>query len=138
LEQITRPESIGGTPANRMIHRESHQLFIGPYAIDARRNVRVIPYEQMFSRPTGNARHLTDPENKLYYATMEEGLYEVDVHTLAVTELWADEHFKRDPRWQGLARKDARCEWRFFARTRGQLQNPAFPGAECQGRLGVL
>jgi len=108
LEQIIRPESIGGTPANRMIHRESHQLFIGPYAIDARRNVRVISYEQMFGRPTGNARHLTDPENKLYYATMEEGLYEVDVHTLAVTELWADEHLKRDPRWQGLARKDAR------------------------------
>ena len=32
LEQIVRPESVGGTPANRMIHRESGQLFIGPYA----------------------------------------------------------------------------------------------------------
>ena len=30
LQQIIRPESIGGTPANRMIHRESQQLFIGP------------------------------------------------------------------------------------------------------------
>jgi hypothetical protein len=93
LGQIIRPESIGGTPANRMIHRESQQLFIGPYAIDARRNVRVIPYERMFGRPTGNARHLTDPANKIYYASMEEGIYEVDVHTLAVTELWTDEHF---------------------------------------------
>jgi len=26
-----RPESIGGTPANRMVHRESNQLIIGPY-----------------------------------------------------------------------------------------------------------
>src|SRR5579859_6017783 len=26
LNRITRPESVGGTPANRMIHRESHQL----------------------------------------------------------------------------------------------------------------
>ncbi len=43
LEQIIRPDSIGGTPANRMIHRESRQLFIGPYAIDKKRNVRVIP-----------------------------------------------------------------------------------------------
>ena len=34
LEQIVRPESVGGTPANRMIHKESNQLFIGPYAID--------------------------------------------------------------------------------------------------------
>ncbi len=32
LKQIIRPESIGGTPANRMIHSESQQLFIGPYA----------------------------------------------------------------------------------------------------------
>ncbi len=28
--------SIGGTPANRMIHRESKQLIIGPYFIDAK------------------------------------------------------------------------------------------------------
>jgi pimeloyl-ACP methyl ester carboxylesterase len=34
LQQTVRPESVGGTPANRMIHRESQQLFIGPYIID--------------------------------------------------------------------------------------------------------
>ena len=39
LRRVARPESIGGTPANRMIHRESGQLFIGPYAIDAQRRV---------------------------------------------------------------------------------------------------
>jgi len=91
LQQIIRPESIGGTPANRMIHRESAQLFIGPYAIGVDRNVRVISCDQMYGRLTGNARHLTNPADKLYYATMEEGVYEVDVQTLAVTELWADE-----------------------------------------------
>jgi len=95
LQQIIRPESIGGTPANRMIHRESNQLLIGPYAIDAQRNVRTIPYTQMYGRHTGNARHLTDPTGKIYYATMEEGFYEVDVKTLAVTELWADEQIKQ-------------------------------------------
>jgi len=91
LQQIVRPESIGGTPANRMIHRESQQLFIGPYVVDKDRNVRVIPWQKMFGRLTGNARDLTDPANKIVYATMEEGLYEVDVHTLEVKELWADE-----------------------------------------------
>jgi hypothetical protein len=30
LNRVTRPESVGGTPANRMIHRESNQLSIGP------------------------------------------------------------------------------------------------------------
>ena len=34
-----------------------------------------------------NARHLADPANKVYFATMEDGLYEVDVRTLAVKGL---------------------------------------------------
>ena len=90
LKQIVRDESIGGTPANRMIHKESNQLFIGPYAIDKERNVRAITYKQMPGRPTGNARHLTDPVNKIYYGSMEEGFYEVDVKSLEVKELYPD------------------------------------------------
>ncbi|MCP5543943.1 MAG: hypothetical protein H7A49_08555 [Akkermansiaceae bacterium] len=91
LKQIIRPESIGGTPANRMIHDESGQLFIGPYAISKSGAVRTIPYGKMFGRHTGNARHLSDPAGRIVSATMEEGIYEVDVESLAVTELWADE-----------------------------------------------
>ena len=87
LELITRPESVGGTPANRMIHEESKQLIIGPYFIDAERNVRVISPKLMPGRLTGNARHLIDPANKIYFATMEDGLFEVDVKTLAVKGL---------------------------------------------------
>jgi hypothetical protein len=102
LRQIIRPESIGGTPANRMIHPESNQLFIGPYAIDAKANVRAIPYSKMFGRPTANARHLTDPAGKILYATMEEGIYEVDTKTLEVKELWGDEQNKKSPRKAGL------------------------------------
>ena len=96
LKQIIRPESVGGTPANRMIHKESNQLFIGPYAIDHKASVRVIPPSKMFGRHTGNARHLFDPAGKIYYATMEEGIYEVDVKTLDVTELWRDEAYKKE------------------------------------------
>ncbi|MCH7228979.1 hypothetical protein MLD59_22745 [Verrucomicrobiaceae bacterium E54] len=102
LDQIIRPESIGGTPANRMIHQESGQLFIGPYAIDRDRKVRTIPYSEMFGRPTGTARHLTDPAGRILHATMEEGIYEIDVETLAVKELWADEAVKTDRRKSGL------------------------------------
>lgn len=90
LKQTTRSESIGGTPANRMIHKESKQLFIGPYAIDATGGVRTISYADMQGRHTGNARHLTDPAGKIYYGTMEEGFYEVDVNTLKPTELYKD------------------------------------------------
>ncbi len=97
LKETVRPESIGGTPANRMIHKESNQLFIGPYAIDSGRNVRTIPYSIMPGRPTGNARHLTDPSGKIYYATMEEGFYEVDVKTLQPKMIYPDGNIKRKP-----------------------------------------
>ncbi len=90
LAATVRPESIGGTPANRLIHKESSQLFIGPYAVDACGQVRAIPYTAMFGRHTANMRHLTDPANKIYYATMEEGFYEVDVKSLDVKELYQD------------------------------------------------
>ena len=90
LQQTIHQESVGGTPANRMIHRESNQLFIGPYVIDSKKNVRVIPPKKMYGRLTANMRHLTDPANKIYYATMEDGFYEVDVHSLQVKEIYKD------------------------------------------------
>jgi hypothetical protein len=98
LVQTIHPESIGGTPANRLIHNESKQLFIGPYAVDAASKVRAIPYTEMFGRPTGTARHLSDPSGKVVTATMEEGIYEIDSKSLKVTELWGDEANKASPR----------------------------------------
>lgn len=90
LQLIIRDESVGGTPANRMIHQESEQLFIGPYAINKKRNVQTIPYAMAPGRHTGTARHLTEPEKYVYYGTMEEGFYEVDVNTLKVNNLYRD------------------------------------------------
>ncbi|WP_407654445.1 hypothetical protein [Catalinimonas niigatensis] len=94
LEQIVRPESVGGTPANRLIHQESQQLFIGPYAIDENGKVKVISYEQAPGRYTGTARHLTKPAEMVYMGTMEEGFYEVDVQTLATKLLYEDGNVK--------------------------------------------
>ena len=90
LGVTVRPESIGGTPADRMIHFESGQLIIGPYFIDSLCNVRALSYADAQGRYTGVCRHLTDPANKVYIATMEEGFYEVDVNTLAHRELYPD------------------------------------------------
>ena len=68
-----RPESIGGTSACRMIHRESRQLFIASYAIDEFGKVRVIPRDKLPGRLTALARHLTDPVNKVLYLTQDCG-----------------------------------------------------------------
>ena len=117
LQQITRKESIGGTPANRFIHRESNQLFIGPYVIDKGRNVKVIPLTEYPGRYTGIARHLSDPANKLYIATMEEGFYEVDVNTLAMKTLYVDGNVMN-------AHEDD---------TKANKPNPLLPGAHGKG-----
>lgn len=102
-KMIVRSESIGGTPANRLIHQESNQLNIGPYFIDQSDSVRVIPWQEAPGRYTGSARHLTDPANKIYIGTMEEGFYEVDVNTLKTKELYKDANeahrlHKKDPK----------------------------------------
>ena len=64
--------SIGGTPAARLIHKESNQLLIGPYVISRSGEVRVIPIKDMKGRLTAIARHLKDPENMVYYYDMEK------------------------------------------------------------------
>ncbi len=97
LQQSIRPESVGGTPAARMIHKETDQLFIGSYAIDNKGNVRVISLKDAPGRYTGYARHLFRPESKLYIGTMEEGFYEVDVNTLQTTMLYQDGNVKSKP-----------------------------------------
>jgi len=58
LNLAIRPESVGGTHANRMIHSESNQLIIGPYFIDAQANVRAVSPRKMSGRLTAVMRHL--------------------------------------------------------------------------------
>jgi hypothetical protein len=137
LAVTVRPESIGGTPANRMIHCESEQLFIGPYAIDKDRRVRAIPYKTMFGRHTANMRHLTDPAGKIYYATMEEGFYEVDVKTLAVKELYPDANRNKDglagPLLPGYHGKGA-----YSGQGRVVYANNGEPSSQAQSRPDIL
>lgn len=82
---------------------EANQLLIGPYAIDAKGNVRVVPPAKMPGRLTGAARHLSDP-NKVYVATMETGLYELDMRTLDVNTL-IRENGKNDHEIDGYLKK---------------------------------
>ncbi len=121
LIRITRPESIGGTPANRAIHTESNQLIIGPYFIDASGQVRVVDYGAMPGRPTAVMRHLTDPANKVYILGMEGEFYEVDVHTLQVRCLFerhpvAGSHAKGGYTTQGRVVIANNGEWGWYDR----------------------
>ncbi len=111
LRLTRRPESVGGTPANRLIHRESNQLFISHYAIDAKGKVRAISPKRMPGRLTATARSLDDPANKVYHYTMEEGLYGVDVRSLELRTLYPDgnqtKHGTKNPLLPGYHGKGA-------------------------------
>ncbi|MEQ1902766.1 MAG: hypothetical protein ABL888_01110 [Pirellulaceae bacterium] len=82
------PESVGGTPAGRMIHAESRQLLIGHHLIDASGKIRTIQPSEMPMRVTAIARHLQDPANMVYYIDMEGAIWEANVHTLKITRLF--------------------------------------------------
>lgn len=70
-----------GTHANRYLHKESSQVFIGPYAIDPKGNWRFIEGLKNV-RLTGTMTHLKDPANLVYMLGMEGEFYELDVATL--------------------------------------------------------
>lgn len=82
-----RPESMSGTYANRMVHYPTNQLVIGPHVIDAEGRVRTVPVFEKH-RLGGTMEHLTDPKNKVYMLGMEGEFFELDVNTLAVTQLF--------------------------------------------------
>ncbi|GAB3838637.1 hypothetical protein [Kribbella italica] len=86
LELTKHPASVVGTYANRLVHRETSQLFIGPHVIDVDGNVRTID-ELVDVRLTATCRHLTDEANKVYMVGMEGEFLEVDVHSLEVKQL---------------------------------------------------
>ena len=120
LNLTVQPDSVGGTPADRMIHRESNQLIIGPYFIDPNRKIRVIPPEKMPGRLTAVARHLHDPANRVYFYDMEGKLYEANVHTLEPTLLFE----KPVPGWHGKGAYTA--QGRLVLANNGDAENKTF------------
>jgi len=89
LSKTTYLDYPGGTDANR--YTDSLQLIdvIGAAYIDASNKVRYLPVVtsgDLRGRITGTAAHLRD-RKKLYYMTMEEGLYEVDFSDLESPEI---------------------------------------------------
>lgn len=87
LKVRQHPLSYVGTYANRMIHPPSNQCIIGPYIIDAVGNVRIFS-DLKEHRLTATMEHLEDPTHKVYFLTMEGLLFEADVDTLEVKELF--------------------------------------------------
>ncbi|MCX7804469.1 MAG: hypothetical protein N3A38_04680 [Planctomycetota bacterium] len=134
LELIKRPESLVGTYTNRMAHYESNQLFIGPYAIDSQRKVRVIE-ELADVRLCSTMRHLEDPAGKVYMLGMEGEFFELDVGTLRARRLFdlcSELSIPKD-RWPHF-----KAGYSAFGRVvvaSNTYEHRDYEGEECAGRL---
>ena len=84
---ITKVANHSSVFANRMIHHWTDQVVVGPYVIDAQRNIRIIE-SLLHVRIGAMAEHLHTPETHVYMVSMDGPLYEVDLTTL-VAELQA-------------------------------------------------
>jgi len=103
--------SVAGWSANRLVHVESQQAFLGPYAIDRTGSVRVIQ-ALTGHRLAATARHLLTPAERVYFLTVGGLLFEVDVKTLAATQLFdLGRELQLDgapPRFAGMATASGR------------------------------
>lgn len=134
LSRVIRPESVGGTPANRFIHAATNQLNIGPHFIDAQGNVRTLSPSVAPGRHTGSAAHLTDP-NRLYLFTMEDGVYDVNAIDLSFITRYPDVQGKGDRFLFGYHGKGAYTgQGRFVVGNNGRPNNQNDPA----GPAGVL
>ena len=97
LALTRRPESVGGTPAARLVHRETETLALGPYLIDKTGAVHAVPPAEMEGRLTAHARSLSEPDRKLLVYDMEGLLYELDLESRKAKRLFA----RAVPGWHG-------------------------------------
>ena len=84
---MTKIQNHSSVFANRMIHHWTDSIVMGPYVIDANRNVRVIE-ELMEVRIGAMAEHLLHPETMVYMISMDGPMYEVNLTTLKATLLF--------------------------------------------------
>jgi len=87
FQMTLHPAAVDGTYANRFVHMASSQLIIGPHVIDTGHNVRTVD-ALIDIRLCGTAAHLTDPERLVYMLGMEGELFELDVKTLEVKQIF--------------------------------------------------
>ena len=100
LERLDVPD---GVYANRMMHHHSNQCIIGPYVIDSGGKWRRIE-GLVEHRLTSTMPHLTDPENRVYFITMEGLFFEMgmdDLKPRLLANLTETMKITRQPHFKG-------------------------------------
>ena len=133
--QMTRhPKGVDGTYANRFVHHDSGQLIIGPHVIDTKHRVRTVK-ELVDIRLTGTATHLTDPQNLVYMLGMEGELFELNIKTLKVKQLFDLTKELGTPGEGSCHFKDCYTEGGRLIVTNNDYSEPDFLGKQQEGTL---
>jgi hypothetical protein len=134
LSMTRHPAAVDGTYANRMVHHPSNQLIIGPHLIDPQHRVRTVP-ELIDIRLAGTSPHLSEPARLVYMLGMEGELFELDVHTLACTQI-ADLQQHLGTEGEGMVHfKDCFTNSGRLVVCSNEYMDADFAGARAQGRL---
>jgi len=134
FQMTVHPAAVDGTYANRFVHFPSSQLIIGPHVIDSNHNVRTV--EGLVDvRVCGTSRHLTDPENLVYVLGMEGELFELNVHTLELRQIFDLTTALDTPGEMRCHFKDCYTEFGRLIVTNNDYSEPDFLGQQQEGTL---
>ncbi len=133
-EMTVHPAAVDGTYANRFIHYPSQQLVIGPHVIDEKHNVRTVK-ELIDIRCSGTAAHLTDPKNLVYVLGMEGELFELNVRTLAIKQIFDLTTALNTPGEMRCHFKDCYTEYGRLVVCNNDYSEPDFLGEQTEGTL---
>lgn len=134
MEVVPETRHADGTYTNRFVHFPSNQLIIGPHVIDPNHRIRTVPELEPL-RVCGTTRHLTDPNNKVYVLCMEGEFFELDVHSLACTQLFDLQEILGTEGETKTHFKDAYMAFGRVVVCSNEYHEPDWAGERDQGRL---
>lgn len=134
MRMTRHPEACDGTYANRYVHHESNRMIIGPHVVEPDHTVHTVP-ELVDIRVTGTARHLKEPDTLVYVLGMEGELFELNVLTLDIRQIFdLQETLGTDG--EGLVHfKDCYACFGRLVVCSNEYHEPDWAGGRSQGRL---
>ncbi|WP_148239344.1 hypothetical protein [Ruania zhangjianzhongii] len=130
------PETLGvdGTYTNRYVHYATSRLVIGPQVIEQDHTIHVVP-ELQEHRLCGTATHLERPDTHVYVLTMEGLVFELDLVSLQVNQLWdLNDELKTDGELK-VHYKDCYTAYGRFVVCSNEYAEPEWAGDRNRGRL---
>lgn len=134
MEVVPETYGVNGTYTNRFVHYPTGKLVIGPHVIEEDHTIHTV-HELAEHRLCGTAKHLTDPENKVYVLTMEGLVFELDMTTLTPALLWdLNEELNTEGEWK-VHYKDCYSSYGRLVVCSNEYSEADWAGEQARGRL---